>query len=170
MRRSQNLDFLGLKDIPPGQFLGAPTHADIIEFQNLKIRRMGAKMYVAFLLFWFWKELSSFKVILLNKKINFVSKLENPTHSFRETYIVLQLLQKSKIKSKTVMSWSSQKKIEGIFLLLAFFKVCVLSQCIVYWIHFQNIHTFTYQEHYFIHFCCLFLKLSKAFSISLTLT
>ena len=62
MRRSQNLDFLGLKDIPPGQFLGAPTHADIIEFQNLKIRRMGAKMYVAFLLFWFWKELSSFKV------------------------------------------------------------------------------------------------------------
>ena len=108
--------------------------------------------------------------ILLNKKINFISKLENPTHSFRETYIVLQLLQKSKIKSKTVMSWSSQKKIEGIFLLLAFFKVCVLSQCIVYWIHFQNIHTFTYQEHYFIHFCCLFLKLSKAFRISLTLT
>ena len=27
-----------------------------------------------------------------------------------------------------------------------FFKTCVLSQCIVYWIHFQNIHTFTYQK------------------------
>ena len=27
-----------------------------------------------------------------------------------------------------------------------FFKICVLSQCIVYWIHFQNIHTFTYQK------------------------
>ena len=25
-----------------------------------------------------------------------------------------------------------------------FFNICVLSQCIVYWIHFQNIHTFTY--------------------------
>ena len=27
-----------------------------------------------------------------------------------------------------------------------FFKICVLSQCIVYWIHFQSIHTFTYQK------------------------
>ena len=26
------------------------------------------------------------------------------------------------------------------------FKICVLSQCIVYWIHFHNIHTFTYQK------------------------
>ena len=30
---------------------------------------------------------------------------------------------------------------EGIF-----FNICVLSQCILYWIHFQNIHTFTYQK------------------------
>ena len=42
-----------------------------------------------------------------------------------------------------------------------FFKICVLFQCIVYWIHFQNIHTC------FIHFCCLFLKSSKSFSVSL---
>ena len=27
-----------------------------------------------------------------------------------------------------------------------FFKICILSQCIVYWTHFQNIHTFTYQK------------------------
>ena len=27
-----------------------------------------------------------------------------------------------------------------------FFKICVLSQCIAYLIHFQNIHTFTYQK------------------------
>ena len=27
-----------------------------------------------------------------------------------------------------------------------FFKICVLSQCIVHWMHFQNIHTFTYQK------------------------
>ena len=26
-----------------------------------------------------------------------------------------------------------------------FFKICILSQCIVHWIHFLNIHTFTYQ-------------------------
>ena len=40
--------------------------------------------------------------------------MENPTHSFRETNLVLQLMQESQIKSKTVMSWSSQKKKEGI--------------------------------------------------------
>ena len=28
----------------------------------------------------------------------------------------------------------------------SFFKIYVLSQCIVYWIHFQIIHTFTYQK------------------------
>ena len=30
--RSQNSDFLGLKDLSPCQFWGAPTHADMIEF------------------------------------------------------------------------------------------------------------------------------------------
>ena len=29
---SQKFDFLGLKNLSPGQFCGAPTHADIIEF------------------------------------------------------------------------------------------------------------------------------------------
>ena len=48
-----------------------------------------------------------------------------------------------------------------------FFNICVLSQCIVYYIHFQNIHTFVYQKHYFIHFCCVFLNSSKAFIISI---
>ena len=55
------------------------------------------------------------------------------------------------IKSKTVMSWSSRKKKEGIFCTVYFvrrnfFNICVLSQCIVYWTHFQNIHNFTYQK------------------------
>ena len=30
--RSQNFDFLGLKNLSPGQFWGALTHEDIIEF------------------------------------------------------------------------------------------------------------------------------------------
>ena len=30
--RSQNFDFLGLRDLSPGQFYGAPTHEDIFEF------------------------------------------------------------------------------------------------------------------------------------------
>ena len=30
--RSQNFNFLSLKNLSPGQFLRAPSHADIIEF------------------------------------------------------------------------------------------------------------------------------------------
>ena len=46
------------------------------------------------------------------------------------------------------MSWSSRKQ-EGIFVPFILSEgdssnICVLSQCIVYLIHFQNIHTFTY--------------------------
>ena len=50
------------------------------------------------------------------------------------------------------MSWSSRKKKEGIFLyrlfcpIEIFFNTCILAQCILYRIHFQNIHTFTYQK------------------------
>ena len=36
--------------------------------------------------------------------------MENPTHSFRQTHLVLQLIEESQIKSKTVMSWNSLKK------------------------------------------------------------
>ena len=56
-----------------------------------------------------------------------------------------------KLKVKFVMSWSSRKKKQGIFYTAYFvrrnfFNICVLSQCIMYWIHFQDIHTFTYQK------------------------
>ena len=52
---------------------------------------------------------------LLHKKLNFnenktESKMENLTHSFRDTNLVLQLTEESRIKSKIVMSWSSRKK------------------------------------------------------------
>ena len=105
--------------------------------------------------------------ILLNKNINFnknetESKMENPTQSFRETNLVLQVIQELQMKSKTVMSWSSQKKKRGIFCTVyfseqIFFEICVLYQCIVCWIHFQNMRTFTYT--YFT--CTLLLLVSK---------
>ena len=49
------------------------------------------------------------------------------------------------------MSWNLRKKKLGIFVpfILSqhnFFKICALSQCIAYWIHFPYIHTFTYQN------------------------
>ena len=63
---------------------------------------------------------------LLNKSINLnrnetESKMENPTHTFRETILVLQLIQESRIKSETVMSWKKRKKI-------AFFVITILSE------------------------------------------
>ena len=70
------------------------------------------------------------------------------------------------------MSWSSRRIKEGIFFTVYlsernFFKICDLSQCIVYWIQFPNLHTFTYQKTLLhIHFR-LFLKSSKVFSVSL---
>ena len=45
-----------------------------------------------------------------------------------------------------------------------FFSIFDLSQCILYWIHFQNIHTFTYQKTLLHTLFYLFLKSSKAFS------
>ena len=48
-----------------------------------------------------------------------------------------------------------------------FWNICVLSQYIVHWIHFQNIKILHIKSPYFIRFCCLFLKSSNAFSVSL---
>ena len=39
------------------------------------------------------------------------SKMENPPHTFREMNLVLQLVVESQIKNKTLMRWSSRKKI-----------------------------------------------------------
>ena len=47
-----------------------------------------------------------------------------------------------------------------------FFDIRVLCQCIVYWMHLQNILLHT-KKHYFMHFCCLFLKSSEAFIVSI---
>ena len=100
--------------------------------------------------------------------------MENPIHSFREPKLVLQLITESHIKSKTVMSWSLRKKEKGIFCAVYFVrreffsKICVLSQCIVSWTHFQNIHTFTYQKTLIHTLSLLVLQLPKTFSVSIS--
>ena len=78
--------------------------------------------------------------------------MENLTNSFREMNLLLQLVEELKIKSKAVMSWSSWKQKEFIFLKTfilserSFLNICFLSPWIVYWINCQNIYTFTYQK------------------------
>ena len=65
--------------------------------------------------------------VTLSKVINFdknetESKMENLTHSFTETKLVLQLIEKSQIKSKTVVSWSLRKKKARIFCTVYFVR------------------------------------------------
>ena len=62
--------------------------------------------------------------ILLKKK-NFdknetESKMEHLTHSFRERSLVLQHIEESQIKSKTVISWNSREE-RGHFLYIFFY-------------------------------------------------
>ena len=56
---------------------------------------------------------------------------------------------------------------EGNFFNVLMCSVFVLFQCVVYWIHFQNVHTFTYQKTLPPTLFRLFLKSLKAFSVSL---
>ena len=126
--RSQNFDFLSLKILSLGQFLGYPTLADIIEFSiflfQLKNQKSESKIVCGFSITYFGKNYGVLKLespcFLLSKNINFNKnetklKMENPTNSFREMNYVLQLVSESQIKRKTVMSWSSQRKKECIF-------------------------------------------------------
>ena len=86
-----------------------------------------------------------------------------PNMLFRETNLVLQLIQKLLIKDETLMSWSSRKKKECFFF---FFFFCskeimiafVLTQCNELSIGLPHM------------LFRLFLKSSKAFSVSLLLS
>ena len=97
---SPNFDFLSLKDLAPGLFLGAEIIEFIeqisLNFKNfllqLKNHRSGSKS-----VYGFYTTLILKGTILLKKNKNFnknkmESKLENPTHSFREMNHVLQLI------------------------------------------------------------------------------
>ena len=76
------------------------------------------------------------------------------------------------------MRWSSRKKKDGVFCNIHFVRrnffwhLCFTSMYyIVHKINFQNIYIYIHldiKKHYFIQFCCLFLKSSKTFSVSLT--
>ena len=71
---SLNFDLLSLKNLSPGQFWGAPTHADIIDFQ-FKNQRSGSKTVLQFCYFNFERNYDVLKsessYILLNQNINF---------------------------------------------------------------------------------------------------
>ena len=74
------------------------------------------------------------------------------------------------IKSKTVMSWSSRKKKECIFILsegnFLTFVFYLIVWCIEKTLRIYIL--FHIKKHYFLHFCCLFWKSSKAFGVFLS--
>ena len=62
--RSQNFDFLGLKNLSASHFSGTPTHEDIIEFKNfllqLKNHRSRSKTVCGFSIIFILKGIMTF--------------------------------------------------------------------------------------------------------------
>ena len=142
---------------------------------NLKIRGLGAKLYVAFLLFNFKRNYdilnSTSPYILLNKNINFL-KIER-NRKWKSRIMVLERRTwcfNSKLKVKLWIVGACEKRgpffVPFILSKGNFSNICVLSECIVYLIHFRNIHTFTYQKTLLYTLFCLLLKSSEAVSVS----
>ena len=134
---------------------------------NLKIRGLGTKQCVwIFYYFYFERNYYILKsmcpCILLNKiKAKWIRKWKIP-----HTVLERRTLYKNR-KLKVKLSWvgARKRKQKAFFVpfILSegnFFNICVLSECIVYWIHFRNIHTFTYQKTLLHTLFCLFLKSS----------
>ena len=73
---SQNFNFPILKNLSPGQFLGS---------SNSKLRGLRAKLCVAFLSLWIWKELWQFKerMHFVGQKLSFN---KNETGSKKENF------------------------------------------------------------------------------------
>ena len=129
---------------------------------NLKISGLGAKLWVAFRHFNFEKNYDVLKsktpCILLNKNINFnknetESRMKNPTHSFKRRTLCFSSYKNRKLKVKLWWVGARERKKRAFFVpfILSegiFFNICVLSQCIVYWIHFQNTYIFPYFLHF----------------------
>ena len=127
---------------------------------SLKRRNLGAKLCVVFLFLFnfdrnYYVIKSKSQCILLNININFKkneteSKIEHPTHSFRETNLVLQSI---KIKNKTVMSWSSRNKTTAFFLSFILLKGHFLALGFYLTENTFRIYILLHiKKHYFIHF------------------
>ena len=134
-RRSQNFDFLSLRNLSPVHVLGSSNsrryHWILTSCCNLKSRSLIANCVPLFYYFNFEQNYDILKSkslsILLNKTINFNKnegelKMGNPKYSFWEMNLVLQLIYESQIKSKTAMSWSSGKIKGGIFCIVYFVR------------------------------------------------
>ena len=146
---------------------------------NLKITDLEQELCVAFLLFQVWKELWRQRVhefcwtkiyTLIKMKQN--KKCKTPHTVLERRTLCFSSYKNPKLKVKLRWFRALEKKERTFFVSFIlsegnFFNTCVLCQCIVYWIHFQNIQNFTYQKRLLPTLFCLFLKSSKAFNVYL---
>ena len=108
-------------------------------------------------------------------KINFhknktKSKIKNPHTISERRNLCFSSYKNCKLKIKLWWVGAREKKKRAFFVQFIFsegnsFNIFVLSQYILYWIDFQDIHIFTYQRILLHILFCLFLKASKAFSV-----
>ena len=169
----------------PCQFWGAPTHEDIIEFQNfllqLKNQRSGNKTVCGFFCYFrfernydVWKsKIPAFcwtKILTLIKtERNRKSKI--PHIVLERRTLCFNSFKNHKLKIKLRWVGARKRKKEGIFSTVYFvrrnfFNICVLSQFILYLIHFHFIlyliHILLHIKlHYFIHFFAYFQNRRK---------
>ena len=123
---------------------------------DLKIKDLGAKLCGLFYYFNFRINYDVLKsknpCILLNKTINFNKNETESKLKIPHTVTERRTLQIKNCKLKVTLWWVGGRERKKSAFLVTFilckgdcFYICALSQCIVCWIHFQNIHTFTYQ-------------------------
>ena len=110
--------------------------------------------------------------IFLNKNINFNENETESKNGNPHCEMCFSSYKNCKLKMKLWWVEAHERKKQAFFVLFIlsegnFCYICVLSQCIVYWIHFQNIYTSTSQKTLLHALFCLFLRLLKAFSVSL---
>ena len=137
---------------------------------NLKIRGLGANLWVDFLVFFFLEGIMTLKspCFLLNKNINFnknetKSKMESAAHRWT---LCFSSYKNCELKAKLWSVAARERKNSAFFVTFIlsewnFCNICVLNKLSEY------IYFYILKKHYFIHFCCLFLKLLKVFSVSL---
>ena len=132
-------------------FWGADVTKMSLNFQtscwNLKIRGLGAKLFVAFLLFLFWKELWRFNVkdsmlFVEQKYKNLIKTRQNRKWKIPHTVLERWTMRFSSYKNykwKMKLLWvGARKRKKSVFFVTFisfgrhFFSIWVLSQCIVY--------------------------------------
>ena len=122
-----------------------------------------------FHLFYFWKELWCIKVkesiLFVKTKIQTLIKTKRSRKwKIQQRDLERRTLCFSSYKNCKLKAKCERKKTEFFitFILSEGNSTCVLSQCIVYWIRFQDIYTYTYQKTVLQK---LFLLVFKAFNV-----